>query len=145
MRHSIIAFSIFLLLFITGCSSQEIISVNIILAEYTQTDKSLTELCDRCFQNSDNPAACVGFGIDVSFNLQIDHYATPVYCKVTSSKGDLTNVFESYQGSNGIDHSFGNELTQRYLIKVCCSQEADFSEEIICSQERNLDERCLIG
>lgn len=128
----------------SALQTPKILSVNIVDSSFKDNGMTITELCDICFKNPSNPAACVGPGITSSFNLQIKNFKNPVYCKVTSNVGDLTNPFLSYNGLNNIQDEYGEQLKQRYTIKVCCSVEQSLNNPI-CSEERNLNARCLVA
>ena len=122
----------------------KVLSVNIVDLAYEEIGSSVTERCDTCFQNPTNPAACVGPSIKSSFNLQVKNFKNPIYCKVTSNGLDLTNPFLSYNGINNIQDAYGEQLKQRYNIKISCTIKQDLSNSI-CSEERNLNARCLVA
>lgn len=143
-----------------------ILSINIVDLAYEEIGSDLTQRCNVCFkgyyydENNQKVCAgvqingvdindclphdilCVGPGIKSSFNLQIKNFENPIYCKVTSNGEDLTNPFLAYNGLNNIQDAYGEQLKQRYAIKVCCSIKQDLSNSL-CSNERNLDARCL--
>lgn len=151
----------------SALQTPKILSVNIVDLSYNTEQLGITNKCDLCFRgyyyDSKNQKVCpsvqingkdfndclphdevlcIGNNIKSSFNLQVKNYKGAVYCKVTSNVGDLTNPLLSYNGLNNIQDEYGEQLKQRYTVRVCCSVEQSLSNPI-CSKERNLDARCL--
>ena len=159
-------------------TTPKIASINIVEASYSETGENLEppQICDKCtkgyYTNYETgeqicpqitingvdiqdckphkDILCIGGGIDMNFNLNVNNFKSPIYCEVSSMGETLTNPFLAYQGTNKLNSnqiSFGQKIDKNYKLKVCCSTETTqgIVKSLIsptCSEEYRLEPRC---